>query len=334
MNTSIQWYNIADSESKHRPYNFIIGGRGIGKTYSTFDYCFTNYPGKILYLRNTEVQIEESCGRSFETSFGNPFKKWSRNNGRQIFLMREKKHAVIKENDNILGFGGSLSTFENLRGVDLSDIDVIIFDEFIENRTLSFDQYKAFNAAYETVNRNRELEGFPPVKMFLLSNAQRLSNPILRGLGLISVIEGMQRNNQKSYTSDKVHIELPQSVVSELKKDTALYSVNKDSEYYQEAINNKFANDSFTGVNKKNLTEYIPLYAIDDIFVYKHKSNGRLYACGTYAENTKRFTTKDNYLVWLRVYGMNLRLAVASDIVDYADYTTKSDLLKILKMLY
>ena len=334
MNTPIKWYNIADSESKHRAYNFIIGGRGIGKTYSTFSYCFTIYPGKILYLRNTEVQIEESCGRSFDTSFGNPFKKWSRKEGRQIYLQREKKHAVILEGDTILGFGGSLSTFENLRGVDLSDIDVIIFDEFIEDRALSYDQYKAFSAAYETVNRNRELEGEPPVKVFLLSNAQRLSNPILRGLGLISVIEGMQRNNQRSYTSDKVHVELPQSEVSELKKNTALYSVNKDSRYYKEAIENKFANDSFTGVNKKNLTEYIPLYSIDDIFVYRHKSNGRFYACGTFAENTKHFTTKDNYIVWLRVYGMKLRLAVASDLVDYADYTTKSDLLKILKMLY
>lgn len=331
---NINWYNIKSTENKHQPFNFIIGGRGIGKTYSCIDYCVDEHSGHFLYLRNTKEQIEESAGKSFETSFGNPFKKWSNDHGRRIFLTIEKKHAIIKEDDNIIGYGAPLSTFENLRGVDLSGIDVIIFDEFIENRTLTFDQFRSFMSMYETINRNREIEGKPAVRVFLLSNAQRLSNPILRGLNLIGLIESMKRNNQKSYTNYPIHIELPFSDVAEAKKNTALYAAAKDTEYYKEAIENQFANDSFTGVGKKNLTEYVPLHAIDDLFIYKHKSNGRFYVCGTFSQDAKRFNTRDNYIFWLRAYGVKLRLAVASDLVDYADYTTKSDLLKILKMLY
>lgn len=330
----VKWYNIKDTEAKHRAFNFIISGRGIGKSYSAIDYCVTEHSGHFLYMRNTKEQIEESAGRSFETSFGNPFKKWSNDHGRHIYLSIEKKHGMIREDDNIIGFAAALSTFENLRGVDLSGVDVIIFDEFIENRSLLFDQFRAFMSAYETINRNRELEGKDPVKVYLLSNAQRLSNPILRGLNLIGLIESMQRSGQKSYTDPNIHIELPRSEVSEAKKATSLYQIAAETEYYQEAVENKFANDSFTGVNKKNLSEYVPLYAIDDIFIYRHKSTGRLYACGTFAQEAKRFNTKDNYIFWLRAYGMKLRLIVASDQIDYSDYTTKSDLLKILKMLY
>lgn len=330
----VKWYNIKDTEAKHRAFNFIISGRGIGKTYSCEDYCINEHSGHFLYLRNTKEQIEESAGKSFDTSFGNPFKKWSLDHGRRIYLSIEKKHAIIREDDNIIGYGAALSTFENLRGVDLSGIDVILYDEFIENRNLLYDQFRAFMSAYETINRNREIEGKPPVKVFLLSNAQRLSNPILRGLNLIGLIESMQQAGQRSYTDAHIHIELPRSEVSEAKKNTSLYAIAKDTEYYAEAVENKFANDSFTGVNKKNLAEYVPCYAIDDIYIYRHKSNGRLYACGTFAQEAKRFNTKDNYIFWMRAYGLKLRLAITSDLVDYADYTTKSDLLRILKMLY
>lgn len=330
----INWYNIADSRDKHMPFTFVIGGRGIGKTYSVIDYCVNNFFGHFMYLRNTREQIEESAGKSFEMSFGNPFKRWSLDHSRRIFLTIEKKHAIIKEDDQTAGWAAALSTFENLRGVDLSEIDVIIFDEFIENRNLMFDQFRAFMSMYETINRNRELLGKPPVIVFLLSNAQRLSNPILRGLNLIGLIESMQRNGQRSYTKDPVRIELPPSNVSDLKKDTALYRAAQSSEYYKEAIENQFANDSFTGVKKQNLNEYYPVCSIDDIYLYKHKSSARWYVCGTFNRDAKHFTVKDNYLIWMRLYGLSLRLAITAELVDYADYTTKSDLLRILKMLY
>lgn len=331
--TNIKWYNIADSKPKWRVYNFYIGGRGVGKTHSIIDYCVHNYPGQFMYLRNTAVQLDESCGKSYETSFGNPFKKWCKINNRHIFMTSEKNHAVIKEDDNILGWGACLSTFENLRGVDLSDIKIIIFDEFIEKRSLAFDQFGNFMQMYETVNRNRELEGEEPVRVFLLSNAQRLSNPILRGLNLIGVIEGMQKQGQRSFTQNKVHLELVQSEVSELKKNTGIYDMIQDTAYYKEAISNEFANDSFSGVIKRNLTEYVPMCCIDDIYLYRHKSNGRIYACSTFNPDAKKFNTRDNYIFWMRAYGLKLKLSITADLVDYADYTTKSDLLRILKMI-
>lgn len=331
----MKWYHIPDND-KLRPFTFIIGGRGIGKTYDTIDRGVTQFENAFLYLRNTKEQLQESCG-----AFGNPFKKWAADHERDIKLERERNHAVIKEYtaadqkviSKEIGAGANLSTFENLRGVDLSNISFIMFDEFIENRTLTFNQFQAFLHMYETINRNRELTGQPPVICVLLSNAQRLGNPILRGLNLIPIIEGMQKSGQRSYANGPIRIELPFSEVSEEKRNTALYKATAGSSFNSEALDNNFVNDSFTNIKKVDLKEYTPVVGIDDIYIYRHKSDSSFYCCSVPA-NVKMLRSKDNYLVFLRLYGIRLKLAAASDLIFYSDYSTKVDLLTLLRMIY
>ena len=330
-----KWYKIPD-DNKLRPFTFIVGGRGIGKTYSAIERGLTEHENAFLYLRNTKEQIEESCG-----IFGNPFKKWATDHNRDIQLVKDKNHALIVEyiNDGqkiakkVTGAGAALSVFSNLRGVDMSNVNYIVFDEFIENRTLTFNQYDAFLHMYETVNRNRELEGLPPVKCVLLSNAQRLGNPILRGFNLIPVIENMQKTGQKSYADGAIRIELPFSEVSEEKRQTALYNATKGSEFASEALDNNFINDSFTGVKKVNIQEYNPVVCVDDIYIYRHKSEAVYYACSIPAQ-VKKYRSRDNYIVFYRLYGLRLKLAYGSDQLYFSDYSTKVDLLNLLKMLY
>lgn len=329
----VNWYKIPE-ESKLKPFNFIIGGYGIGKTYSAIERAVLSYPGHFLYLRNTGEQLKECCG-----TFGNPFKKWGTDNNRDINMKMEKSHAVIYEYTNNerkeIGFGACLSTFENLRSIDLSQIKFVIFEEFIENRTLTFNQFKNFTRAYETINRNRELFGEPPVYVVLLSNAQRLGNPILRGYNLIPIIESMQRSGQhvNVCNNGQVRIELPFSDVSQAKKETALYKATEGARFHEEAINNNFVNDSFTGVKKVNINEYTPMVCIDDIYIYKHKSEVLYYACSIPA-NIRKYSTKDNFLIFYKLFGYQLKLAIGSDKFLFSDYNTKVDLLTILKMLY
>lgn len=332
----MKWYHLPEND-KLRPFTFVVGGRGIGKTYDAIDTAVTKYKRKFIYLRNTREQLQESCG-----AFGNPFKKWAADHGRDIVMELERKHAVVNEfegtGDNltkeIIGFGANLSTFSNLRGVDLSDCEFGIFDEFIENKTLMFDQFDAFNHMYETVNRNRELEGRDPFKVVLLSNAQRLGNPILRGFNLIPIIENMQKQGQRAYANGPIRIELPFSEVSEAKRNTALYKATNGTSFSSEALDNNFVNDSFTGVQKVNLTEYTPMFCIDNIYLYKHKSEVLYYACSTPASNVKKYRSIDNFVIFYKLYGLQLKLAYGSDKLLFSDYSTKIDLLNLLKMLY
>lgn len=325
------WYKIPPNE-KLKAFNFIIGGYGIGKTHSAIDRAILSFPGAFLYLRNTKEQLQECCN-----AFGNPFKKWNTLNKRCIYFKMEKSHAVAydEETGAIAGYGASLSTFENLRSVDLSDVKFIIHEEFIENKTFMFDQFKAFTRMYETVNRNRELEGFDPVKVVLLSNAQRLGNPILRGYNLIPIIENMQRTNQRTLVTNdgQKRIELPFSSVSEEKKQTALYKATEGALFHKEALNNNFVNDSFTGVKKVNIAEFSPMVCIDNVYIYKHKSEVLYYACSIPAQ-VRKYTSKDNFLIFYKLYGIQLKLAIGSEKIYFSDYTTKVDLLTLLKMLY
>ena len=325
----IEWYDIKAVENKLSAVNIIIGGRGIGKTYSALTFLMEKQE-PFIYLRNTDVQLKECI-----TGFGNPFKRWNLDHDRHIFFRSEKSHSLIYDDDREdgqpIGYGLALSTFENLRGVDLSDVKYVLFDEFIEKRSLSFRQFECFISFYETVNRNRELLGEAPLCCILLSNSQRLSNPILAGYGIIPVIENMIRTGQKEFKKPGMYLSLPSSAVSDLKKNTANYALINGTKIADEALNNAFAFDSFYGIKKRNLNEYIPVVQIDDIYIYKHKTTSRLYACMSQAQNIPVFTSRDNLTAFLRAYGRKLFDAASKGFIDYSDFVTKSLLLDILK---
>lgn len=325
----IEWYDIRKVEDKLSAVNIIIGGRGIGKTYSALSFVLEKQK-PFIYLRNTDVQLKECI-----TGFGNPFKRLNMDTGSDIFFKSEKSHSLIydgsREDGQPIGYGLALSTFENLRGVDLSDVVYVIFDEFIEKRSLTFRQFECFISFYETVNRNRELLGEKPLCCILLSNSQRLSNPILAGYGIIPTIENMIRTGQKEYRKPGMYLSLPSSAVSDLKKNTANYALINGTKIADEALNNAFAFDSFYGIKRRNLNEYIPVVQIDDVYIYKHKTTGRLYACMSQAQNIPVFTSRDNKTAFLRAFGRKLFDAASKGFIDYSDFVTKTLLLDIIK---
>ena len=325
----VNYFNIADYADRFRPNTFFIGGRRIGKTFSTFSYMYERQP--FLYIRNTEVEIDECCG-----DFGNPFKKWNMITGHSLYLKKEKKHAVILEedgdNEHIVGYAAACSSIGAIRGADLSDYKIGLYDEFISKKSLQYDQAQNYNDLYESINSNRELEGEKSFTMILLSNAQKLANPILAEKDLITPIENMMKQEQKCWARGDCFVCLPVSEVSELKKETAFYKGRENSKNYEEALNNKFANDSFYGIKKRPLKEYIGLCMIDGIYIYKHKSNAKLYACMSMCNNVPTFTSKDNFSLFYRAYGSVLDVSAAQGLLEYENFTVKSLLFNILKI--
>ena len=265
------------------------------------------------------------------SAFGNPFKKVAADLGRDITMKAAGEIYVVKESETVIGYGAALSTFENLRGVDLSDVEYVVFDEFIENRKLSFKQGSAFMNLYETINRNRELEGRPPLVCILLSNAQRLNNPILADLGLIPVIEDMIRNLVRLRITKEYYIELPESSVSAAKSETALYKLAAGSRYADEALRNEFSNDSFFNVGKKPLQEFRPVCALDGIYIYRHKSGPSYYCCRSRAE-VMEYDSGDQGAIFNRLYGIRLRAAYAAGNLFFSEFTIKCDIVEKLRL--
>lgn len=321
----MEWYDIRKRSAKLRPVSIVIGGRGIGKTYSALSFLLETGK-KFLYLRNTDKQMS-LCA----SAFGNPFKKVASDLGRDVTMKAAGEIYVVKEAEDVIGYGAALSTFENLRGVDLSDVEFVLFDEFIENRKLSFKQGAAFMNLYETINRNRELEGRQPLICILLSNAQKLNNPILADLGLIPVIEDMIHNLVRLRITKEYYIELPESSVSAAKSETALYKLAAGSRYADEALRNEFANDSFYNVGKKPLQEFRPVCALDGIYIFRHKSGPSYYCCRSRAE-VMEYDSGDQGAIFNRLYGIRLRAAYAAGNLFFSEFTIKCELVEKLKL--
>ena len=319
----MKWYEIRAENI--RPITVIIGGRGIGKTYGAITFLI-DAGKKFIYLRNTDVQLRESA-----SDFGNPFKRWNLDHMRDIKIIPEGKHYTIREGEDVLGYASALSTFKNLRGVDLSDVEYVLFDEFIERERIRFDQFSAFSNMYETINRNRELLGEEPLKAILLSNAQKLDNDILAGYGFISRIEKMIASGRRLEKTKEYSIELPVSEVSERKRETALYRLTAGTDYAREALNNEFANDSFYGIGTRPIREFKPVIRIDKLYLYRHKSDGTYYISRIPAE-VDGIESKDNYALFMRAWGLPLRSAYALGKLTYCDFTAKSQICNLLNI--
>lgn len=322
----MKWFDIADFENDLRAVSIIIGGRGIGKTYSALSYLIQNNK-RFMYMRNTKTQIAESA-----TDFGNPFKRLNRDFGWDIHIYPEKEHFNIINDDSEenIGYAAPLSVFKNYRGADLSDVDYILFDEFIESGKLMFDQFKCFVNMRETVGRNRELLGEAPLICIMLSNSQSLNNPILVGYNLISDIESMLRTGQQKMKKKDLLLLLPKSEISELKKNTSTYTALEGTRIYKENLENQFANDSFYGIQKRNIREYKPVCKIDDMYLYLHKSSAKKYVCSIQATNIPEYSSRDNGLSFYTSFGRYLPIDYANGLLEFSDFTTKTKFMALI----
>lgn len=339
MSNSIfnSWFDVRKYLKMGFPFNFFLIGRGAGKTYSSIAHI-TEKKGKSLYVRNTERQLDMCM-----SDIGNPFKKYNRDNNANYEIKVEGKYKVMREAEydcdgklkfvRPIGYGVALSTFENVRGIDLEDVDCIWLEEFIQQQTLMYDQFDAFCKMYETVNRNREFIGdCRPTQVIFTANSQSLMNPILAGFGLIPLIEKMDRKGQEVLKHGDFLIcrNRMQDLVEE-KRQSVLYRNIKGSSVAEEALDNKFANDSFYNVSWKPIQEYRPLCSIDGIYIYEHKSNYTIYACRAKGD-CPCFTSKDNYALFMRNYGFALRDTYAQGRLYYSEYQIKAQLNIILKL--
>ena len=330
----MKWYDIRETRNKWRVFNLFLGGRGIGKTYSAIDYVI-NEGRQFLYIRSTEKQVQ----LSLTPDRGNPFKKWASDHNRTIFIRRgEEVNDIVETSggeENILGAAAALSTFENLRGVDFSMIDIILYDEFIQTRPFSFDAFRAFLNLYESVNRNRELSGGEPVQVFLLANTQELNSPILAGFDLIGSIEQMKRSGQCRYSRGDIYIELCGSEVSGAKAKSVLYrNLPEHDTYKQEALYNEFSRNDFSGIGKpKNLREYRPICNVDNMGIYRHKSLGKFYVCASLNNKVPCFNSKNQAGLFFRHYGGALCDAYATNNLLSDSFINRQKILEILHLI-
>lgn len=288
----IAWWTTERCKKAGCPFNVIIGGRGIGKTYGILT-DFLQSDSQFMYARRTERAIQNIVNPA-----SNPFKAINRDYKRDIqgSYSASVGMGFFTESDKQLGYAAALSVSGNQRGADFWDVDRMIVDECVPqaNERISAREADAFFNFYETVNRNRELRGEKPVLAYLCSNSTTISAPIYAGLGIVGILETMRMSRQQYYTDKErgIHIEyIRDSPVSQAKAQTALYKLTAGTDFYSHAIDNEFAYDSFIGVERRKIVEYAPIVSVSGIFMYQHKTGGHYYFT-TQKANVSNITEK------------------------------------------
>lgn len=279
------------------PFTFVIGGRGTGKTYGALQQLL-KCGKKFLILRRTQTQAEVISKEEF-----NPFKVLQKTIPYQIHTNRVNKYIaeVYAEYENdmdVLGYIGAVSTFANIRGFDLSDIDIIIYDEFIPEKhqiMIKNEENAVFNI-YETVNRNRELTGQEPVKFVALSNSDTVDNPLFMSLGIVDRVLKMQDSDSEILRLPHQQlcvVNLRKSEISERKRQTVLYQLtSRNSKFQSMALDNNFA-DTPDNIKQLPIKEYNIDCQLAESYIYYHKTDKHFYVT-SYRKAEPPYNYKDN----------------------------------------
>lgn len=331
---SNSYLNIPEILNLPVAFIYIIGARGIGKTYGILEYLILNKI-KFLYLRRLQTQIDLITKPAF-----NPFKKLNSDKNWDIYPYSVSKNnygfyntvydslknkRVPVEGEDMLGISGALSTFSNARGFDASDVDFIFYDEFVPEEVESKlrGEADAFFNLIETVNRNRELEGKPPCRVVCASNSTDAANSIFMALNLVTTVMKMQYHGEQIRIIKEREIGLivpSHSPISEAKKETALYKMTTGTAFADSALENKFINNTPTSIRQRPLQEYKPIVIAGELCIYKHKSNKRYYVSNHMSGNPDRYNASEKELAIFRKRYSNLQTAVYRENIDYENY--------------
>ena len=289
--------NMPDIIESETPFILVIGGRGVGKTYSGIKFLLENNV-PFLYLRRTSAQMELISKDEFS-----PIVKIGGNLGMSLVCSPLSKYAtgIFRLNDDgkpageALAYNMALSTIANARSFDASKVKVILYDECIpekHERAIAHEA-EAFLNMYESIDRNRQLDGRPAVKCVCMANANNMEAPILSALNCIKILDRMRKKKQTQYVDKTIGLSvflLNDSPISAEKRETALYKLTMgQGDFSDMALNNAFSRDNYTDIGSRPLSEYIPVAAIGSICLYRHKNNYSWYVSETKSGKPKEF---------------------------------------------
>lgn len=268
------------------PFILIVTGRGCGKTYGALKFVVENKI-KFLYSRRTQAQAEQVRNPALtpmkklnkDMHWNYDFAPMSKYIAGLYHSVKDDKGKFIPQGEP-LGYLNALSTMVNMRGFDASDVDVWLFDEFIkeDHERPVKDEAKAVLNAYETINRNRELEGRPPLKFIAMANSNTMNNPLFIYLNLVRKATKMKQEGKEIDINRKRGITLiilDESPISEKKKETALYRLTEGTDFIGMALNNDFVSDEVGNIISRNLKFYTPLVRVGEICIYEPKDRER-----------------------------------------------------------
>lgn len=234
------WYDGSKVIEKGALFSFIIGGRGIGKSFFWKKYClerFLECGEQFIYLRRYKEELKPDKMRRlfYDLKAEGYFPD------NQISI----KGREIRIDDKVCGYIQSLSTANIAKSDSFPQVQTILYDEFlIETGTYHYlkNEPEAFIGFYETVARNR-----PDVQAVFLSNAITITNPYFSYFNLKTPMKGA-----RIWRRGEVLVDMPRDEeFIEMRKKSRFASLIEGTAYSDYSIENQFLLDNDTFIERK-----------------------------------------------------------------------------------
>ena len=258
IDTSMFW-NARRTLTHNMLFNIIVGNRGGGKSYGAKEWAIDNFlknKEQFGYIRRYKEDLREPMVQFFK-DIEEKYPDYEFKTDSKYFYIRLKPHDAKQkwtEND-IAGYGFTLSTASNKKSIAFPNITTLIFDEFLIDKGnqiyLPDEPIKLLNL-YETVARPGT--GHKRVVMFMLANALTITNPYFLFWGLRMPTK--QDKNGKYIWKHPSRPILVEDVRNEkfidAKRNTEFGALIEGTKYADYSINNKFLLDDSVFVEKKS----------------------------------------------------------------------------------
>lgn len=230
------YYNPNDMLSHNRILNFVIGARGIGKSYSMKKYPINRF------LKNGEQLIYVKRYKGDLRKFANYFDDVKAEFPGHDFKIKGRQMYI---DGKLFGWAIPLSMWQSEKSTAYPNVSTIVFDEFIREKDNSGylpNEVNALLNLMDTVFRNRE-----GVRCICLSNAVSIVNPYFLYFKVIPDI-GKRFNAYKN-----IVVEIPNSKnFADERKKTPFGSLIDGTEYGDMSLDNEFVNDSQVFIEKRS----------------------------------------------------------------------------------
>lgn len=177
IDADLEYYSFDKVMSYNAIYNFIVGARGLGKTYGAKRHVIRKAISKgeeFIYLRRYKTEIK-ACGTWF-ADIAHEFPGWDfKVEGGKALCAPASSREDAKRKWRIIGYFIALSNSQTQKSVPYPNVRTIMYDEFIiEKGNLRYlpNEAKVFNDFYLTVDRWKD-----KTRVWFLANSLTITNP-------------------------------------------------------------------------------------------------------------------------------------------------------------
>lgn len=289
--------------SRQSIFNYCLGGRGIGKTYSFKEWCindFIRHGKEFVWVRRYKEELSKDKLEEFVSDIANKFPSFK-------IEIKAKKMFI---NDKKAGYFIALSNANFYKSVPMPNVNKLIFDEVIlekgVTKYLPGEMFQLLNLI-STITRYRP-ETLPisdDVRVFCLANRVSTVNPHF-DFWKLNI-----DSNPGIYTQNGITVEICDSEAYKQKySQTRHGKLLKNTAFYDYAINNNPYMDNSEFIKNEHLKDFNFMYALSyngtNIGVWQSKKDFHLFFCNSVPNTKNIFVVKQEdhtpNTLWLKSF--------------------------------